>query len=58
MELLTIAETAKLLKLSVNHVYVLTKQGVIPSVKVSGSIRVIREELENWIKGGGKYDTE
>jgi excisionase family DNA binding protein len=53
MELLTVYETAKLLKLSTNRVYALIKQGVLPSVRVGGSIRVVREDLENWIKGGG-----
>jgi excisionase family DNA binding protein len=56
MELLTIAETAKLLKLSVNRVYVLVKQGVIPSIRVGGSIRIVYEDLQNWIKGGGSSD--
>jgi len=46
-------ETAKLLKLSTNRVYALIKQGVLPSVRVGSSIRVVREDLENWIKGGG-----
>ncbi|PJW20311.1 DNA-binding protein [Geobacillus thermodenitrificans] len=53
MELLTVSETSKLLKLSKNRIYILTKQGVIPSIRVGGSIRVVREDLENWIKGGG-----
>jgi excisionase family DNA binding protein len=53
MELLTVYETAKLLKLSTNRVYALIKQGVLPSVRVGSSIRVVREDLENWIKGGG-----
>lgn len=58
MELLTVYETAKLLKLSTNRVYALIKQGVLPAVRVGGSIRVVREELENYIKGSGKHDTK
>jgi excisionase family DNA binding protein len=58
MELLKISEVAKILKLSENRVYVLTKQGVIPSVKVSGSVRVLQNDLEEYIKGGGNNDTE
>jgi excisionase family DNA binding protein len=34
MELLTVCETAKLLRLSTNRVYALIKQGVLPSVRV------------------------
>jgi excisionase family DNA binding protein len=58
MELLTIYETAKLLKLSTNRVYALIKQGVLPSVRVGGSIRVVRKDLEQFLKGDRKYDTE
>jgi excisionase family DNA binding protein len=58
MELLTVYETAKLLKLSTNRVYALIKQGVLPSVRVRGSIRVVREDLEQFLKGDRKYDTE
>ncbi|KGA95647.1 DNA-binding protein [Alkalihalobacillus alcalophilus ATCC 27647 = CGMCC 1.3604] len=58
MELLKIPEVAKILKLSENRVYVLTKQGAIPSVKVSGSVRVLKEDLEKYIKGGGNSDTK
>ncbi|AHL70622.1 DNA-binding protein [Bacillus pumilus] len=58
MELLKVSEVAKILKLSENRVYVLTKQGVIPSVKVSGSVRVLQNDLEEYIKGGENNDTE
>ncbi|MEK4337868.1 MULTISPECIES: helix-turn-helix domain-containing protein [Bacillus] len=55
---LKVSEVAKILKLSENRVYVLTKQGVIPSVKVSGSVRVLQNDLEEYIKGGENNDTE
>lgn len=58
MELLKIPEVANILKLSENRVYVLTKQGVIPSVRVSGSVRVLQDDLEKYIKGGGNVDTK
>jgi excisionase family DNA binding protein len=58
MELLKIPEVAKILKLSENRVYVLTKQGVIPSLKVGGSVRVLQDDLEDYIKGGGNSDTK
>jgi len=57
MELLKVSEAAEFLKLSTNRVYTLIKQGVLPSVRVGGSIRVIREDLEQFLKGGEKYDT-
>ncbi|MCI9886044.1 MULTISPECIES: helix-turn-helix domain-containing protein [Bacillus] len=52
MKLLKITETAELLKLSSNYLYVLTKRGVIPSIKLGGSIRVLRRVLESLISGG------
>jgi len=58
MELLKVSEVVEFLKLSTNRVYTLIKQGVLPSVRVGGSIRVIREDLEQFLKGGGKYDTK
>lgn len=58
MNLLKIPEVANILKLSENRVYVLTKQGVIPSVRVSGSVRVLQDDLEKYIKGGGNVDTK
>jgi excisionase family DNA binding protein len=42
----------KILKLSKCKVYTLAKNGEIPIVKIGGSIRVIQEELENFLKGG------
>jgi excisionase family DNA binding protein len=52
MELLTIREIAKILKLSENRTYSLANKGFIPSTKVGGSVRIIREDLEKWLKGG------
>lgn len=58
MNLLKIPDVANILKLSENRVYVLTKQGVIPSVRISGSVRVLQDDLEKYIKGGGNVDTK
>ncbi|WP_055109055.1 helix-turn-helix domain-containing protein [Paenibacillus ihumii] len=52
MKILTVIEVAELLKLSKCKVYALAKSGEIPTVKIGGSIRVIQEELENFLKGG------
>ncbi|WP_079708729.1 helix-turn-helix domain-containing protein [Paraliobacillus ryukyuensis] len=58
MNLLKIPDVANILKLSKNRVYVLSKQGVIPSVRISGSVRVLQDDLEKYIKGGGNVDTK
>lgn len=52
MKILTVSEVAELLKLSKCKVYALAKSGQIPTKKVGGSIRVVQEELENFLKGG------
>lgn len=58
MEVLTIPEVAKILKLSENRTYILAKEGSIPSTKVGGSVRVVREDLEKWLKGGKENATQ
>ena len=52
MKILTVNEVAELLKLSKCKVYALAKNNEIPTIKIGGSIRVILEELENYLKGG------
>ncbi|MCM3444504.1 helix-turn-helix domain-containing protein [Metabacillus halosaccharovorans] len=52
MKVLTVNDVSELLKLSKCKVYALAKEGEIPTVKIGGSIRVIQEELENFLKGG------
>lgn len=52
MKILTVTEIAELLKLSKCKVYALVKSGEIPTVKIGGSIRVIQEEFESFLKGG------
>jgi excisionase family DNA binding protein len=44
-ELLTVRETADVLKLKPWTVYRLVKSGEIPAVKVGGSIRINRDEM-------------
>ncbi|NEY21419.1 helix-turn-helix domain-containing protein [Bacillus ginsengihumi] len=52
MKVLTVNDVSELLKLSKCKVYALAKKGEIPTVKIGGSIRVIQEELEYFLKGG------
>lgn len=51
MTLLTVKETAKLLRLSVNQVYILKSKGIIPGdVRVGKAIRFDKDVIEAWIK--------
>jgi len=54
MELLRVSDAAKLLRLSVNKTYSLIRQGVIPHTRIGGSIRIVKEELETFLKKGGE----
>ena len=54
-ELLTIDETAALLKLSDRTVYAMLREGRLPgAAKVSGKWRVDRDKLLAWIAKGGE----
>lgn len=53
MQLLTVSDVAEFLKLSVNKTYSLIKQGVIPHTRIGGAIRIVKEDLETFIKNGG-----
>ena len=54
-ELLTIDETATLLKLSDRTVYAMLREGRLPvAAKVSGKWRVDRDKLLAWIANGGE----
>lgn len=52
--LLTVVETAKLLKVSRNYAYKLINCGLLPSIKL-GSIKVYSETLNEFIR---KYEGE
>lgn len=52
MEILTLAQVAKLLRLHRSTVYRMVKQGDIPSVKVGRVWRFSKDALETWLKGG------
>ncbi len=54
IDVLTVDEVAKLLKLSKITIYRLIKTGEIPAYKIGASWRVNREDLENYIESKKK----
>jgi excisionase family DNA binding protein len=48
--LLTVPETAKLLRISRNLAYELVARGELPAVRFGRVIRVPRDALDNWVK--------
>ncbi len=50
MELLTVPEAARLLKLSRSQLYALCQRQVIPTVRIGRSVRIPRDELEAWVR--------
>ena len=51
---LGITEAAKMLGLSKSRVYVLSGKGQLPSYKVGNKVLFFTDELENYIRSGGK----
>ena len=52
-EILTLEETAELLRIPRSSVYKLAREGKIPAQKVGRHWRFHRETLINWISGQG-----
>ena len=52
--MLTVAETARVLRLSVGAVYGLTRAGVLPVCRLGRSIRVSERVLANFVDAGGR----
>lgn len=50
MELLTVPEVARRLKLSKSKVYLLCQRGEIPSIQLGKSVRIPLDELETWLR--------
>ena len=50
MELLTVPEVAQRLKMSKSKVYLLCQRGKIPTITLGKSVRVPRDELEEWLR--------
>lgn len=49
MELLTVAELAKMLKLRGGTIYTWCSRGLIPHVKVGGAVRFRENDIETWL---------
>lgn len=52
--LLTVAEVAELMRVTVPRAYELARNGVIPTVRLGRQIRVDPEQLRRVIEQGGK----
>jgi len=50
MELLTVPEVARRLKLSKSKVYLLCQQGKIPTITLGKSVRIPLNELDEWLR--------
>ncbi len=50
-ELLTIDETADLLRLSRSQIYALAQDGRLPAIRIGRSVRVPRRRLLEWLDG-------
>ena len=48
-DLIRVKELAKIIRLSRARTYALIQRGVIPSVRIGGSIRVPRAAYEQWL---------
>ena len=48
-DLLTIQEASQYLKISKSNLYRICKQGIIPSMKIGGCLRIDREDLNQFI---------
>jgi len=47
---LTIEETARYLKLSTDTVYILARSKDFPAIKIGNNWRILRQELDDWLK--------
>lgn len=54
MELLTLEQVAKLLRLHTSTVYRMVKRGKIPAVKVGRVWRFSRDALDKWLNDAGR----
>ena len=52
MNLFTVKEVAKMLRLTEKTVYKMLKAGTIASVKIGGALRVTQDELDKVMKDG------
>ena len=54
VELLTVPETAHILRVRPARAYELVREGVIPSIRLGRQIRIDRETLAAWLRDGGQ----
>ena len=58
MRLLDAKEVAEILQVNTQRVYELTRQGILPSVRIGArQIRFEEEHLLRWIENGGRIET-
>jgi len=48
-EVLTVEETATLLRISLNRAYELCRQGIIPNIRLGRRVIVVRRVLDDWL---------
>jgi excisionase family DNA binding protein len=53
-QLITANEIARMLNVTKARVYDLARQGIIPSIDMGRNIRFDTEQIESWIRNGGK----
>jgi excisionase family DNA binding protein len=59
MRLLDAKEVAEILQVNVQRVYELTRQGILPSIRIGPrQIRFVETRLMQWIEHGGKLNAE
>lgn len=56
IELITIEELQKILKISRSKAYSITNEKGFPVIKIGKNKRIIKEELIDWLKGHKKND--
>jgi excisionase family DNA binding protein len=54
MDLLTVPEVARVLRVSPPRVYELARDGLIPVVRLGRQVRVEQDALRRWIASGGQ----
>lgn len=58
MRLLNAKEVAEILQVSTQRVYELTRQGILPSIRIGArQIRFEEQRLLRWIENGGRLET-
>ncbi|HDZ87289.1 MAG TPA: DNA-binding protein [Nitrospirae bacterium] len=49
MNLLTVKEIARILKIKLSTVYAWAEQGTIPCFKINGALRFDHDEIDRWL---------